>query len=257
VTGGPGEAQTVDVTGNPNVLWGYGSKFSKATPIRGLDGTGEYLYFLGSGELQPDIDLPLEPSEPVVTGQIYLARVEASADRVADGQFTYYAGTVDGWDPDEAKAVAVLGLRGWNASVSSVTKHGDNYYMAVAVTAQWLHEWSTRRLSWHPRRGMLVFRSADGCTWSDGHFVPYTDLSDLYDVTTTFFDWMPQQVYGHYWIPDSVFSEPDGIAYTFSVWKSYWGFFYDRWFVEGPSYVIDENARFRNYNTKMYWYFVH
>ena len=53
------------------------------------------------------------------------------------------------------------------------------------------------------------------------------------------------------------------IAYIFSVWNSYRGYYFDYWFPEGPPYLpssegmyaIDRpDRRFRNYNTKMYWY---
>ena len=65
---------------------------------------------------------------------------------------------------------------------------------------------------------------------------------------------MPVQVYGHYWVSDNVISYPGRIAYVFSVWKPYWGYFRDQWFEDEPGYWIDPGARFRNYNTKMYWF---
>ena len=192
------------------------------------------------------------------------------------GGFEYYTGEVDGksqWgyyrDGAYERAFAVKGVPYWLFRVTSVTKHADTYYMALTVAGQWVYE-ARGESPWHPRRGMLVLTSEDGFRWSDGTFVAYTDVEETCDGSTTFCDWMPQ-VYAHYWVPESIISWPGRIAYTFSVRRTYWGFFYDYWFPAGPPYIPgsegtyrlepseDEHpgfpvGGFRDYNTKMYWY---
>ena len=136
----------MEVTQNPNVLWGLGGKFAIATPIPGFQDrydvdTGGYLYFLGSGELWSDIDLSVRPYALLATGSLYMARVEASANAVASGDFEYFTGFAGGlsqWagqaDGGYDRAVPVHELPGVSTRVGSVTKRGDTYYLAARRT---------------------------------------------------------------------------------------------------------------------------
>ena len=113
---------------------------------------------------------------------------------------------------------------------------------------------------------MIVLRSRDGYAWEGPRRLEYSDIVD-HDDSGVAVACLPGSAenkciqyampYGHYWVPDALLGEDgsgaDRMAYVFSVWKPYFGYFFDSWFGV-VRYPIADEARFRNYNTKMYWY---
>lgn len=258
-----GRAVPVDRAENADVLWGWGSKFRVVTPIRGFtDATDpfsyEYLYFIGSGEVRYWVNLEPSSDEPLATGQLYMARVRASESAIAAGAFEYFAG----FDTHTARtrwgnydrAVPLMpryvDLAFSLGRVTSIAKHDGVYYMAVTTTADW-----TGRAALH---GMKVLTSRYGFTWHDAGFVEYSDIDEDCNPRSPGYNCFSEPyVYGHAWVPAALYSDPerpDRMAYLFSVWNRYWGYFYDHWFTGAPAQAIEEGARFRDYNTKMYWY---
>ena len=263
----------VEATWNPGVLWAFGSRFSTATPIRGFSyggdpATAEYVYFIGSGQLRGYLGLNSMSDEPLNTGLLYMARVRATQQDVERGNFEYYvSGTGDGiveWSSsfEDAAPLPSYALAFSSFGVGSIMKHGDLWYMAVTILGDWARG---------PLSGMRVLISEDGFLWKDDafvggwdeyiplvdvHYVEYSDIQEDCNRLSPGYSCLSMPlVYGHYWVPAAVFpGETSRVAYLFSVWNRYWNYFYDFWYVGDPRTGIAEEERFRNYNTKMYWY---
>ncbi len=136
-------------------------------------------------------------------------------------------------------------------------KKGGKYYLAATARFD---------LSGDMFQGMIVATNADGIDWGTAWDVDYVEYSDM--VVDPFNPLYTDpasalNVYGHYWVPDFVFKDPDRLYYVFSVWKWYQGFFDDFFFffffffffaADERTFPISEAGRFREYNTKMYWY---
>jgi hypothetical protein len=228
--------KTVGRTLNPHVLWGWGSKFGVPVVMHGFTDTlsagpssANYIYFLGSGELDTKVGL-LPTPHYTPTWKVFLARVLASQAALEGAGFQYYAGTVAGKPQWGSYATAVSLMAG---AASSFTKRFGRYFVAAGVGG-----------------GMGVAESLDGFFWGKLQYAAYTDLvAQPAVVGSPSPAWL---IYGHAWVPEALYPHPDAIAYVFSLWKSPRGYFDDFWFAKGPKSPVPLGESFPYYNTKMY-----
>jgi hypothetical protein len=254
-----GSPTVVSRTANHAVLWGYGSRFHAPVVLhKFLDwrdpnayprqpGGTRYVYFLGSGEKVRSYDASLPGWND--TGLVYMARVPAYETALKRGAFQYFRGFESGtgstlWG-SYSSAVDVLDLSAFQgARLASVIEKGGTYYLAVTIGYDGMGE------RFH---GMIVLSCSDGFDWSEPEYVAYSNIADELDAEAPASSaWL---VYGHYWVPSVVFNDPTRIPYVFSVWKQYLGFHDDFFLASDPRrFPISDAERFREYNTKMYWY---
>lgn len=234
------KSYTVKKPANVHIYWGKGSKFNQAIVAHGFNDpyhTGNppsqrYVYFIGSGET----DVNNKPS-----GKIYLSRLLASETALLKAQFEYFKGMSKSrsseWGSYQ-EAQSIYSTEDYFLSgpplASSFTKRFGKYYMAATCYYN---------LNIIPNHGMCIFSSKDGFTWQDPDFALYCEIGTS-----------AKNVYGHIWVPEFIYSSPDGIAYIFSVWKSRKGYFKDFFRNGDPTVNIKAEDLFYRYNTKMFLY---
>ncbi|RJO66495.1 MAG: hypothetical protein C4523_12280 [Myxococcales bacterium] len=246
-------------SGNPNVLWEYGSKFHWVTVVHDLDRdfysrstNKQYVYFIGSGELclaPPCYDVPLYAP----TGRVYMARVLANEDNVlCVTRYEYYSGIDEEgysvWRHDIRQAKPIFDLSFLGVYPASIVKKSGRYWLSAAVNIPQDFQ------GLQAQAGSLLLNSPDGIHWGAPRFLPYSETGtatsasgdELNNIDAYFY--APQPItlyYAPFWLPSQFRSQDaDALSYVFSIWMSYNGF---KNLKRGE---IDD--RFLNYNVKMH-----
>lgn len=208
------------ITKNPNILWNWNGKFSKATVVHGLardsgvrESEGPYIYFAGNGErCINDSGCTDGLAYMERSGGIYMARVAAFENSIGDrAAYSYFKGMENGvpsWGTlEEAKPLPDLKM--YAMIPESIIKHKGQFWITVQFSAA-NDDNSDPDYVAPGEKGFMVFNSADGFNWKlrekivfdgDGHLI--------------------KLFYGIFWLPSGLINPDDNsIPYIYSVWKN-------------------------------------
>ena len=221
---------------NKHVLWPFSSKMSNMTVIHdisrdllSIDDNKEYVYFMGTGEIEIDsskfyikrkkekngyvyefVTKDGYKAEDVVksTQKAYIARVPAYEKEIKyAASYEYFTGITNGiarWKKDINKAKPLYGFYPLTAmGAESIVQHRDLYWMTAS-----LNETTTTKTH-ENKKGVAVLASPDALHWQK--------------VDTILFD-NPESIgtnYAFFWLPPKLIEEDDNtMPFLYSIWKA-------------------------------------